>query len=60
MTSTLPKLLDCRGLQEEYGFTKSAALTLMEKVPKVTIEGYRKKWVKRDDVERYLEERAVA
>jgi len=57
--TTLPQLLDCKGLQTELGVTRAAAEALMRCVPIVTIEGLRKVYVKRDDAARYLEEQTL-
>ena len=60
MSRKLPALIDCRGLQDELGVKRAAALAIMEKLPKVRMEGVRKVWVKRADVEKLLEESAAA
>jgi hypothetical protein len=57
---TLPKLIDCKGIQEEMGIKRSAAEALMRKVPKVQIEGHRKVFVRRADLEEYLRQQQDA
>lgn len=52
----LPKLIDNAGLQRELGIKRAAAEAIMQRVPKVTIPGVKKVYVKRADVERLLEE----
>ncbi len=60
MTERLPELLDCKGLQAELGVTRAATEALMRHLPVVQIEGLRKTYVRRNDVNRYLEERTFA
>jgi hypothetical protein len=55
----LPQLLDCKRVMVETGLTRAAAEALMRNVPVVTIEGLRKTYVKRTDVDRYLESRTL-
>ena len=50
----LPSLLDCRKLQGELDISRSAAEALMRRLPVVQIEGLRKVYVRRDDVQAYL------
>ena len=52
----LPQLLDCKGLQVELGVTRAAADKIMEPLPEVRLPGLRKRYVRRSDVERLLEE----
>lgn len=52
----LPKLLDCRGIQEELGVKQSVAEAIMRRIPKQHIPGNRKVFVRRSDVERLLDE----
>jgi hypothetical protein len=52
----LPQLLDAKHLAAELGVTRSSAEAIMRKLPKVEIEGLRKVFVKRGDVERLLAE----
>lgn len=56
----LPALIDCRGIMEELGVKRTAAEAIMRKLPKIKIDDCRKVFVRRADVERYLEERQVA
>jgi hypothetical protein len=56
----LPQLLDARGLMREMGITKAAASTLMQKLPIVTIDDFRKVYVRRSDVIAYLDARTFA
>lgn len=56
MTETLPQLLDCRALMAELGIKQSAALAIMRQLPKVEPKGVRKVYVKREDVERFLDD----
>ncbi len=60
MTTPLPQLLDCKALRCELGVTRAAAEAIMRKVPVVEIDGLRKTYVRRDDVELYLESRTVS
>jgi hypothetical protein len=54
--SALPELLDAKHLAAELGITRSSAEAIMRRLPKVEIEGLRKVFVRRDDVERLLAE----
>lgn len=60
MPDLLPKLIDCRGLMDELGVKRNVAEKIMRAVPKVTVDGVRKTYVRRADVARYLEERTAA
>jgi hypothetical protein len=55
MTEPLPQLLDAKGLQTELGVTRAAAEAIMRRLPVVSIEGLRKTYVRRADVEVLLE-----
>jgi hypothetical protein len=55
MSDPLPKLLDARHLAAELGVTRGSAEAIMRKLPKVEIDGLRKVFVRRSDVERLLE-----
>jgi hypothetical protein len=55
----LPQLIDSKGIQEEMGVGRTIAEAIMEKIPKVQIDGRRRVYVKRADVLRYIEERSV-
>ena len=57
---SLPALIDCRGLMSELGVKRTAAEAIMRQLPKTTIDGHRKVYVRRVDVERYLSERSEA
>lgn len=50
----LPKLLDCAGLQRELGVKRTAAEAIMRALPKQTIPGVRKVYVRVSDVRRLL------
>jgi len=56
----LPALIDCKGIMEELGIKRAAAEAIMRQLPKTTIDGHRRVYVYRADVERYLSERRVA
>jgi hypothetical protein len=56
----LPHLLDCKALQAELGVSRASAEALMRRVPTVHIEGLRKTFVRREDVQRYLESRTFS
>lgn len=58
--SVLPQLLDCRALMAELGVKRATAEAIMRQVPKVEIDGLRKLFVKRSDVEAYLAEKTRA
>jgi hypothetical protein len=55
--SALLELLDAKRLATELGVTRASAEAIMRRLPVVQIEGLRKTYVKRADVERYLEAR---
>jgi hypothetical protein len=57
LSESLPELLDAKRMQAELGVTRAAAEAIMRRLPAVEIEGLRKVYVRRDDVQRYLEER---
>lgn len=52
----LPALLDARGIRDELGVSRAAAEAIMRRLPVVEIPGLRKVYVRRDDVERFLED----
>ena len=58
MTEPLPELLDCRRIMVETGLTRSVVESLMRQLPKTTIPGVRKVYVRRSDVLALLEPRA--
>lgn len=53
--ATLPELLDCAKLARELGVTRAAAEAIMRRLPKVHLEGLRKVYVRRSDVQAYIE-----
>jgi len=53
--SPLPELLDCAKLARELGITRAAAEAIMRRLPKVHPEGLRKTYVRRSDVQAYLD-----
>jgi hypothetical protein len=55
MSHPLPQLLDAKHLAAELGVTRASAEAIMRRLPKVEIDGLRKVFVKRSDVERLLE-----
>jgi len=55
MSDPLPRLLDARHLAAELGVSRASAEAIMRRLPKVEIDGLRKVFVKRSDVERLLE-----
>ena len=58
--TTLPALLDCRGIMEETGVKRHTAEQIMRAIPKVTVDGVRKVYVRREDVLRYIEDHTKA
>jgi hypothetical protein len=60
VTDPLPQLLDAKGLQAELGVTRAAAERIMEQLPEVRLPGLRKRYVRRPDVERLLEQSTFA
>ena len=57
---TLPALIDCRGIMDELGVKRAAAEAIMRQLPKIRLDGVRKVYVQKADVERYLNERQAA
>lgn len=55
MNDPLPQLLDAKHLAAELGVTRASAEAIMRKLPKVEIDGLRKVFVRRADVQRLLE-----
>jgi hypothetical protein len=55
VTERLPELLDSKGLQAELGVSRAVAEKLMRRLPVVTFEGIRKTYVRRRDVEAYVD-----
>lgn len=60
MTEPLPALMSCRQIMDEAGVKRASAEAIMAKLPKVFIEGHRRVFVYRADVDRYLKERTAA
>jgi hypothetical protein len=60
MSAQLPKLIDCAGLQRELGVKRAAAEAIMRQLPKVQIEGVKKVYVRRVDVDKLLARSTVA
>lgn len=58
--SDLPELLDCKGLRDELGVSRSVAESLMRKLPLVVFEDVRKIYVRRPDVAALVEASTVA
>lgn len=56
----LDALIDCRGIMDELGVKRTAAEAIMRKFRKVKIDGVRKVYVRRSDVQRWLEEQDAA
>jgi len=51
----LPRLLDCRSLRRELGITRAAAEAIMRQLPVIEPPGLRKVYVRRADVQTFLE-----
>ena len=60
MTERLPELLDAKRLKGELGVTRAAAEKIMRQLPSVQIEGLRKVYVRRGDVQRLIDTRTFA
>ena len=60
MNDRLPELLDAKALRAELGVTRAVAEKLMRQLPVVTFPEIRKVYVRRADVQRYLEARTFA
>jgi hypothetical protein len=56
MNEPLPELVDAKRLQAELGVTRAAVEKIMRALPIVKLPALRKVYVRRSDVERYLEE----
>lgn len=56
----LPKLVDCATIARELGVKRGVAEAYMRALPKVTVPGSRKIFVKRTDLARLLDEHTVA
>jgi hypothetical protein len=59
-TDRLPELLDVKTLRAELGVSRAAAEAIMRRLPIVSVEGLRKVYVRRSDVQRYLDERTFS
>ena len=57
MTERLPELLDAKRLRGELCVTRAAAEAIMRQLPSVQIEGLRKVYVRRGDVQRLIDTR---
>ena len=57
MTERLPDLLDAGSSGFSFGVTRAAAEAIMRRLPIVQIEDFRKVYVRREDVRRYIEAR---
>ena len=53
----LPQLLDAKALRLELGVTRAAAETIIRQLPVVQFADLRKTYVRREDVERLINER---
>lgn len=51
----LPRLLDCRSLRDELGISRAAAEAIMRQLPVIEPPGLRKVYVRRADVQSFLE-----
>jgi len=60
VTERLPELLDAKRLKGELGVTRAAAEKIMRQLPSVQIEGLRKVYVRRGDVQRLIDTRTFA
>lgn len=60
MSEPVPQLLDCKALQAELGVSRAAAEKIMEQLPELRLPGLRKRYVRRPDVERLLDEHTFA
>ena len=59
VTERLPGLLDAKALQDELGVKRGAAEKIMTVLPIVTLPGLRKVYVRREDVQRHLDEHTL-
>lgn len=55
MSDPLPELLDAKALRAELGVTRAVAERVMRRLPVVEFPGIRKVYVRRLDVEIYIE-----
>jgi hypothetical protein len=59
VSAPLPELVDCRRIMAETGLTRAVVEALMRQLPKVTVPGVRKVYVRRSDVLALLEDHAA-
>jgi hypothetical protein len=52
--------MDSTTIRRELGVSRKAAEAIMRQLPKLEIEGFSRPYVRRVDVERYLEQRTKA
>lgn len=57
---TLKGLYDCARLSGELGISRKAAEAIMRDLPKQTVPGLRKVYVRAEDVKQLLDENVVA
>lgn len=55
MTAPLPELLDCRALMLELGVRRATAEAVMRQLPTVQIPEHRKVFVRRSDVQAFVD-----
>jgi hypothetical protein len=60
VSTPLTELVDCRAIMREVGVSRRTAEAMMRNCPVVTIDGLRRVFVQREDVQRYLESRTSA
>ncbi len=56
----LPRLMDCRTIMDELGVKRSVAEAIMRAVPKQMVPGVRRMFVRRHDVQAYMDKHKVA
>lgn len=54
------KLMDCAEIAREYGVSRETAEKWMRELPKVRTPNVRKVWIKRSDLERYIDRYTLA
>lgn len=60
MSEPLPELLDCAAIARELGVSRAAAEAIMRQLPKQTVPGLRKVFVRRADVRALLDQHVHA
>ena len=55
LNEALPRLLDCRSLRSELGISRAAAEAIMRQLPVIEPPGLRKVYVRRADVQTFLD-----